>query len=173
MNKEYRRLPGKGRKKRGILGFMRLYLGKDHLLCVYNSAYTEDYRRFYFSDIQAIAVAVNTKRERACAIYGGIALFLLLLAFWKGGYWAVFFLILAGLFLINVAVSWFRGPTCNCILYTAASREELTSLSLLKNALKVTDILQPLIDAAQGRLSPDEVRAKAAASKVPPSQTGS
>ena len=155
------------------MGFTRLYLGKDHLLCVYNSAYTEDYRRFYFSDIQAIAVAADSKRGRTSAFYGGIALFLLIFAFWTGGYWAVFFLILAGLFLVHVAVNWLRGPTCTCILYTAATREELTSLGLMRNAMKVIDVLKPLIEATQGRLSPEEVRAKAAASKATPSQTGS
>ena len=152
------------------MGFTRLYLGEDHLLCVYNSAYTEDYRRFYFGDIQAIAVAANSKRKKMSAFHGGIALLLLIFAFWKSGYWTAFFMILAGLFLINVAVNWFRGPTCTCILYTAASQEELTSLGLMKNALKVIDVLKPLIETAQGRLSPEEIRAKAAASKAPPSQ---
>ena len=170
MKKEYQRLPGEGRKKRSIFGFSRLYLGKDHLLCVYNSAYTEDYRRFYFKDIQSIVIGINTRRERLSARFAGAALFLLLFAFWKGGYWAVFFMILACLFLLNALVNWRRGPTCTCRISTAVSREELPSIGRLKNAKQVIEVLKQLIAESQGRLSPEEFRTKAAALKDRSSQ---
>jgi hypothetical protein len=170
MEKDYQRLPGKGRKKKSIFGFARLYLGKDHLLCVYNSAYTEDYRRFYFRDIQSIVIGINTIRERLSARFAGAALFLLLFAFWKGGYWSVFFMILACLFLLNALINWRRGPTCTCRIFTAASREELPSLGRLKNAMQVIEVLKPLIAERQGRLSPEEIRTKASALKDKSSQ---
>jgi hypothetical protein len=173
MNKEYQRLPGKGRRKKSIIGFSRLYLGKDHLLGVYNAAYTEDYRRFYFKDIQAIVVAANSRRERLAAIYCGTALFLLLIAFWKGGNWSTFFMILAVLFLVNVAINWHRGPTCTCRLYTAASREDLPSLGRIKNANEVIEILRPLIAESQGRLTARGIMTGAAPSKTPSSQPAS
>jgi hypothetical protein len=49
LKKEYHRLPGRGRKRGGFLLTVariraRLWAGKDHLLLVYNSGYTEDYR---------------------------------------------------------------------------------------------------------------------------------
>jgi hypothetical protein len=165
MKKDYQRLPGEGRKKRRFFGFTRLYLGKDHLLRVQNSAYTEDYRRFYFRDIQSIVIGINTRRERLCAGFVIAALFLLLFAFWKGGYWSVFFMILASLFLLNALINWRRGPTCTCRIHTAASREELPSIGRLKNAMQVIAILKPLIAESQGRLSPEEIRTKASASK--------
>ena len=165
MKKEYQRLAGKGRKKRNIFGFTRLYLGKDHLLCVYNSAYTEDYRRFYFRDIQSIVIGINSTRERLSACFTGAALLLLLFAFWRGGYWAVFFMILACLFLLNALINWRRGPTCTCQLSTAASHEELPSLGRLQNAMKVIEVLKPLILECQGTLSHEDIRTKASASK--------
>ncbi len=157
---EYQKLPGKGRQKRRPFGFAKLYLGKDHLLCLYNSAYTEDYRRFYFKDIQAIVVAKNSRRDRLSATYGVAALLSLLLAFLLGGNWAVFFMILAFLLLINIGHNAYQGATCTCRLYTAVSQEELPSLGRLKNAQKALDIIRPLIEASQGKLSPEETRTK-------------
>jgi hypothetical protein len=165
MDKEYQRLPGEGTKKRIFFGFTRLYLGKDHLLCVYNSAYTEDYRRFYFKDIQSIVIGINSTRERLSVRFAGAALFLLLFAFWRGGYWSVFFMILACLFLLNALINWRRGPTCTCRLSTAASQEELPSLGRLQNAMKVIEVLKPLISECQGTLSHEDIRMKASASK--------
>ncbi|HTZ18364.1 MAG TPA: hypothetical protein VMB78_07980 [Dissulfurispiraceae bacterium] len=168
MKEKYQRLPGKGRRKKSIIGFSRLYLSSDHLLCVSNAAYTEDYRRFYFKDIQAIVVAANLKREKMAAGYLGTALLLLLFAFWKGGNWSTFFMILAALFLLNVAVSWHRGPTCSCRLYTAASREDLPSLGRIRNAKKVMEILRPLITENQRGLSAD-IRPAATGPEAPSS----
>jgi hypothetical protein len=170
MTKEYQRIPGQGRKKRRVFGFTRLYLGKDHLLSVDNSSYTEDYRRFYFRDIQSIVIGINTRRERLSACFAGAALLLVLFAFWKGGYWAVFFMILACLFLLNALLNWRRGPTCTCRLSTAASREDLPSLGRLNNAMQVIEGLRPLIAESQGRLSPEEIRTKASALKDRSSQ---
>jgi len=165
IKKEYQRLAGEGRKKQSIFGFTRLYLGKDHLLCVYNSAYTEDYRRFYFRDIQSIVIGINSNRERLSARFAGAALFLLLFAFWIGGYWAVFFKILACLFLLNALINWRLGPTCTCRLSTAASQEELPSLGRLKTAMKLIELIKPLISESQGTLSSEEIRMQASASK--------
>jgi len=172
MEKEYKRLPGKGRRKRSIIGFSRLYLGRDHILSVSNAAYTEDYRRFYFKDIQAIIIAADSRREKLAAGYLGTALLLILFALWKGGSWSTFFMILAALFLFNVAINWHRGPTCSCRLYTAASREDLPSLRRIKKAQEVMEMLRPLILESQGGLSA-EPAAGAAQQKAPHPQTES
>ena len=49
--KEYIRLPGNyfSFKTRA-----KLFLGKDHILSLQSTGYTESYKRFYFKDIQAI-----------------------------------------------------------------------------------------------------------------------
>ena len=67
----YKRLPGRGPRNKGIItaSFSRcpLYLGNDHLLAVDNHAFSEDYKRFYFSDIQAI-ITRETRRGAVWSI---------------------------------------------------------------------------------------------------------
>ena len=57
----YRKLPGRGNRRDG--GFIggtfrqsRLWLGQDHLLSVDSTLSSQDLKRFYFRDIQAITV---------------------------------------------------------------------------------------------------------------------
>jgi hypothetical protein len=140
-------------------------MGTDHLLAVFNSSYTEDYRRFYFRDIQAIVINRTPERAKWSAIYGGTALVLLLTAYFLGGHWGTFFIMLAAALVINLALNWLRGPTCACNIYTAASQTELPSLGRLKNALKTLEIIRPLIRQSQGSLSPEEIRTKIATSE--------
>ena len=37
-------------------GYASLWQGKDHLLSIDSSGYTEEYKRFYYRDIQAIII---------------------------------------------------------------------------------------------------------------------
>src|SRR4030088_1939833 len=55
----YRKLPG---RRFGILFTSTLWIGPDHLLSVRKGRFAEEYRRFYFSDIQAI-VLQKARRE--------------------------------------------------------------------------------------------------------------
>jgi|WetSurMetagenome_2_1015567.scaffolds.fasta_scaffold00197_25 hypothetical protein len=160
----YKPLPGKERGKKSFFAVLRtkasLFAGPDHLLSVFNSSYSEDYRRFYFKDIQAIIISRTSEQAKWNAIYGGICLALLLAAYMTGEYWAAAFIAFAAIFLVKLALNWLRGPTCVCRIYTAASRTELPSLARLKNAIKTLDIIKPLIERSQGRLSGEEIKAK-------------
>ena len=49
----YRRFPGTGRY---LLNRVLLYVGPDHLLQVTATGYSENYRRFFFHDIQVISL---------------------------------------------------------------------------------------------------------------------
>ena len=51
---EYRKLPG---KRRGFFNVSSVWAGPDHLLLVRGSRFREEYKRFYYRDVQAIAVA--------------------------------------------------------------------------------------------------------------------
>src|SRR5438270_7546384 len=67
--KEYRRLPGRGYRRQGswiaaTRTISTLWMSKDHLLCIDSmGGYSEDYKRFYYRDIQAIIVR-KTKKHR-------------------------------------------------------------------------------------------------------------
>jgi hypothetical protein len=153
--KEYSRLPGRGLKLRTRAG---LYIGKDHLLCLYNTGYAEDYKRFYYKDIQAI-VTCKTERGKVWNIMFGIfAIIFALLSFTVNDIWRTIFLLITGFFLLFLIINWLQGPTCISRLYTSVTKEELPSLGRLKNAMKVMDRLRPIIENAQGKLTSEEIR---------------
>ena len=166
--KVYRRLPG---RESGLLSYSRLWLGPDHLLLARTTFFSEEYKRFYFRDIQALIVRKTERREILNVIFAlvAIAFGLFVLAspdsFWRG-FWVVF----AGLVLCLLAVNWLRGPTCVCHIRTAVQTEPLPTLKHLRTARKVIARLKPGIEAAQGPLAPGHGQAKApATSSIVPS----
>jgi hypothetical protein len=52
------------------------------------------------------------------------------------------------------------GPTCTCHLRTAVQTEELPSLSRVRRVRRVLNRIRPLIVAAQGQLTSEEVSAR-------------
>ncbi len=160
--REYRRLPGRGRRRGSFLALTAtragLWAGNDHLLCVFSTGYTEEYKRFYYRDIQAII----TRKSNGGAVINSIsALFLTFFAFLAltrtTPAVAVVWWIVAGISLLVLAFNLVLGPTCVCHVQTAVSREELPSLGRERNARKAIAILKPLIEAAQGALTPEEI----------------
>jgi len=154
--KEYRRLTRlrrrSGRFFEGLVSYSSLWLGKDHLLSIDSNRLAEDYKRFYFRDIEAITIVKTRRRE----IWNLVLLFLLLLsgAFFLNGSTAggVSALIVGPFLLLNNAL----GPTCTVYLRTAVQLEQLPSLSRLRRAHKTLAVVRPLIAAAQGQLAPEE-----------------
>lgn len=161
MQRQYERLPGKGPRQRGPLSSFltrcTLYLADDHLLAIDNRGYTEDYKRFYLNDIQAI-ITVETMRGDIWGFVLGIAL----VTTAGSGYvtasegWRLFLWILSGLMLIPFMLNLLRGPTCSCRILTAVQQDELPSLSRLRNARKVTRRLQLAIEKIQGTLGSEQ-----------------
>jgi hypothetical protein len=167
--KEYRRLSRPRLRRRGLLTVAStrssLWLGKDHLLNIDSNRFTEEYKRFYFRDIQAITIRKTKRRE-----IWNFALLMLLIG-WiamvinelssagpaidpaMGTLLGALFLILAVPLLANNVL----GPSCAVYLQTAVQIEELPSLSRMRRARKVLDRIRPLIVAAQGQLTPEEV----------------
>lgn len=158
----YKRLPGRGPRREGFItvSFSRcsLYLGDDHILGVDNNGFSEDYKHFYFSDIQAII----TRRTNRGATWSLVLVLMIACSFM-----GVLFLetesvrilswILSGTFLVFLLINLFRGPTCICHIMTAVQEDQLPSLNRLRVARKVIETLRPAIERVQGRLSPEEV----------------
>jgi hypothetical protein len=150
--KPYKRLPG--RKKNFLGGFNALWLGSDHLLLIDSKRVSEDYKRFYYADIQSV-VTRKTMRGKIQNIFLGMFCGLsALLAALTGGPWMVFFGFMTGLFLLILLIKCLLGPTCECHLGTAVQKEKLPSLNRLKTVQKAMDLLRPLIEEAQGTLTP-------------------
>ena len=156
--KEYKRLPGKGQSF--LIGHSTLWLGKDHLLSVDSRRLSEDYKRFYYTDIQSVITqktAVGKIQNLFLALFFGF--FILVHMLIPEG-WSIFFGILAALFLLALLINWLRGPTCVCHLQTAVQTEKLPSLNRLRNARKAVHLLKALIERTQGPLTSEALRAK-------------
>ena len=140
-----------------MIGRYTLWQGSDHLLYIFSRFGVEDYKRFYFSDIQAIIT-----RKTAVGLVQNIILGLFLCLFlWpvfvSGGGWSVFWGIVVAAMLIVLVINLLRGPTCESHLMTAVQTEKLHSLCRLKNALKVMNRIGPLIEQVQGRVSSENL----------------
>jgi len=165
LKKRYKRLPGKGPRRGGFISVSlskcKLYLSDDHILAVDSNGFSEDYKRFYFSDIEGI-ITRKTRRGSnwdialalmiACSLLG--ALFLELESF------RIISWIFSGTFLVFLVVNILRGPTCICHIITAVQEEQLPSLNRLRVARKVIGTLRPAIEKVQGKLGPEEVKEK-------------
>jgi hypothetical protein len=170
--REYRRLTRARNRSSFAIAFTArtsLWLGRDHLLQIETSGYTESYKRFHFRDIQAIAFCTT----RTWLYFGGLfaALAALFGAIAAGigtviG-WSIFGSI-AGVLALCLIVDLLAGPTAKCYLRTAVQTEPLASITRLRTARKVTGVLQPLITNAQGELKPEALAPETTAQAIPP-----
>lgn len=138
-----------------------LWLGKDHLLCVETNGYSEDYKRFYFRDIQAIIIRENSARNVTSFIFGGLAVVLAVigstLTYPVAG--RVTLLSAAGVSLLVAVINFLLGPTCSCQIRTAVQTESLP-LIRIRRAQRFLERIRPLIVAAQGQLTTEEITAR-------------
>ncbi len=153
--KEYQKLPGS--KKGFLIGKYTLWQGADHVLHMFARFGVEDYKRFYFSDIQAIITRKTVLGKVQNIILGCLILFFLLPAFIFDGGWSLFFVIVSAIMFILLLINLFLGPTCETRLMTAVQTEKLQSLHRLKTAFRVMDRLRPHIQQAQGTLAPEDL----------------
>lgn len=158
---EYQRLTrARSRAAFGIVstGRSSLWLGKDHLLSIESTGYTEKYKRLYFSDIQAITIRKTDHGKFWSLVFGILGGLLGSFAVVAGQPVPAGILgAIAGLFILLLIFNLAVGPTCACQLRTAVQTEELTSLSRLRRARRVLNRLRPLIAEAQGQIAPEEI----------------
>ncbi|RJP24322.1 MAG: hypothetical protein C4520_04255 [Candidatus Abyssobacteria bacterium SURF_5] len=165
--KIYRRLPGNMfTQQRRFLEYSMhsLWLGADHVLDVRSRRFTEQYKRFYLKDIQALVISRTAgRRNKNLLLAASWACIFIATAYpywiWKSPNMKPFFLFLgfeAALllaFLVSILLNTFLGPTCKCRLYTAVQAEELPCLGRIRTARKAIAILKPLIESAQASLT--------------------
>ena len=159
--KEYRRLTRpRSRTAFGIVSTSRasLWLGKDHLLCIDTNGYTENYKRFYFRDIQAVIIRKTIVWHVWSAVLALFAGLFALIAILGGDVvmgWV--FGSIAGLFVLALLINILRGPTCSFHMRTAVQVESFPSVHRLRGARHALEQLRPLIAAAQGQLPPEDI----------------
>jgi hypothetical protein len=153
--KEYHKLPGS--KKRFLIGKYTLWQGADHLLQVYSRVGVEEYKRFYFNDIQAVITRKTAGGKIQNIVMGCLVLILMLPVISLDGGWSLFYAIVPAAMLLLLLVGLFKGPTCETKLMTAVQTEKLHSLHRLKNTFKVMDRLGIQIQRTQGTLKREEL----------------
>lgn len=158
----YQKLPGRSSTWTGP---SRVWLGEDHVLLVSSRTFTETYRRFFFSDIQAIIVQRTKMGMIWNAVWGGLLGFFAIIALAVPDPTATAVLLtISAPFGVALVVNLIRGPTCKCFVRTAVQMERLPALSRLRAARKFIARIEPLIASAQGGMpSPDTVPASTAA----------
>ena len=153
--KEYHKLPGS--KKGFLIGKYTLWQGADHLLQVYSRVGVEEYKRFYFNDIQAVITRKTAVGKIQNIVIGCLVLIFILPAISLDGGWSLFYAIVPAAMFLLLLVGLFKGPTCETKLMTAVQTEKLHSLYRLKNTFKVMDRLGIQIQRTQGTLKREEL----------------
>jgi hypothetical protein len=151
---KYKRLAG---SRRGFGKWHTLWLGDDHLLSVESTGYSEEYKRYYLKDIQAITSCRSAGGKLLNGIFGTIVAISLLAGI--GGYEngptpvCVFAGIFGGVFLLLLLWNLFRGPTCRCHIRTPVGIDKLPALDRVRSVKKALERVCPLIGRLQGEVS--------------------
>ena len=143
-NATYRRLPG---ARRGLLRKATLWLAYDHILAVDSRRFTEQYKRYYFKDIQAIQLTEMGTAGRAIELV--LVIVVLLVAFIAWRLQSVRTAMAAGVLLLGYLSEKSHGTRCSCHLITAVSQDRLPSLTRMRTSLKALRVIQPLVEQAQ------------------------
>jgi hypothetical protein len=149
---QYQRLPGAGG---AAFQRHRLWLGPDHLLQVASSVVGEQYKRFYFADIQAVVLRRSQLGLIASMAWlAGAALCAALFLTEEDAAARVFPATCAGLCLLLAVVVFFTGRQCVCTIRTAVQTEDVPSLRRLRTVRRVLARIRPAIEAAQSAPAP-------------------
>jgi hypothetical protein len=149
----YKRLArGRLKRKTGRAGLLAprqsLWLGSDHLLAVEGASYYEDYKRFYFRDIQAIFMHPTSRRATWNGILAPLLIMHVLVLTYLGAPTLVT-AIVAVLLGIPLFLNNLRGTACRVYLRTAVQVEELAALGRVRQANIAIAQLRAKIAAAQ------------------------
>ncbi|MDX2226706.1 MAG: hypothetical protein SFY92_06435 [Verrucomicrobiae bacterium] len=163
---KYQKLPGAGLRRDGVghvVGVRsRLYQGPDHLLSLDTTmGFMESYKRFYYQDIQAFVIRQTHGWLIGACVFGILGAFFAMIILMFGSveepeihfFLGVLAACMIGIALWNLAT----GPSCITYIKTAAQTESLPSLNRIRKARKVINRIRPLIEAAQGTLTADQI----------------
>jgi hypothetical protein len=158
----YKKLPG---TRRGLIRKAALWEGVDHLLSITGTRFSEQYRRFYYRDIQALVIR-KCPRSGSVGIWLFTVLFCVLFAFLGSIFsrlngaaqslhftlWAISaacFLYLVYRLIVSLRYS------CRCYVQTAVAWEELPSLYRIGSTQKALIHIRSRITETQGALAED------------------
>ena len=124
------------------------------MLQIYSRLGVEDYKRYYFDDIQAIITRKTGTGRIQNIVIGALSGLFCLFAVTSGGGWSIFHATIAAAILLILLINALKGPTCETVLLTAVQTEKLYSLHRLKTTQPVMNRLRSIIERRQGRINP-------------------
>ncbi|MBF0225238.1 MAG: hypothetical protein HQK76_07255 [Desulfobacterales bacterium] len=144
---KYKKLPG---RSRGLVsGIHELWYCEDHMIYVISHNVSEDYKRFYYSDIQSFII-----RKTITGIIFNVILILSVLCFLYIFYissmldsWISWVVI--GLFALNFFRSLYLGYSCNFYIMTAVQLRRIKSINRSKKVDSFLKKIMPLVTNAQ------------------------
>lgn len=140
----------------GWTGYARLWQGPDHLLLVESNGFSENYKRFFFAEIQAVTVRQTATGRIWNGVWAGMVMIFALIALQLSDVEAIVFWVITAIFLGALLLNFSLGPTCACHIRTAVQTERLTAINRLRVAERFLARIRPLIAAAQGTLTQEE-----------------
>ncbi len=156
----YTRIPG---KKGGLYRRCTLWMGEDHLLAVESTGYTEQYRRLYYKDVQAVILRETSRKRDLGILFASVAFLASLPALIHLDTFdsplSVAGILTSAACLILLLLNLYKGPTCTCSVQMPIAVHELPSLKRRKNVEIFLSLLKPRVEKLQGKLSRDELRA--------------
>jgi hypothetical protein len=159
--KIYTKLAGKGTRPGHVFTWYTLWEGPDHVLQIETSGYTEEYKRFFFNDIQSIALRTTTSFRNYTIFFLSVAGLGAAAALSVSSIEArIFWYIWIGFFGSLLLVHLIKGPTCAGHIKTAVQQEQLPSLKRLRKSRKVVARIRERIAATQGLYSADDILAR-------------
>lgn len=163
--KQYKKLPGRKGEAFGVVEAesYSLWMGDEHLLSIVNSRFTESYKWFAYSNIQAFIVNRTRSGTTLNIVFSAISFFWLVLILMSHVFaWGIGFDIFLGimvcLFVILLLMNLAAGPTCSTFIQTSVQKEQLKSLSRIKHMRRALKLLRERIQSEQGQLSDETIR---------------
>jgi membrane-bound ClpP family serine protease len=120
-------------------------LGQDHLLYISAGIFVEEYKRFYFKDIQSLIIHKTKSWNVWVILLACLGVLFLIVTISSADTGAIVAGIIAGLLFSILAVNLIMGPTCAAHIQTAVQTEQLHCMVRIKKAQKVMDSLKPHI----------------------------
>ena len=124
-------------------------MGRDHLLHVATGVFVEEYKRFYFRDIQSLMVHQSKSWIVATIVFAVLAAGLIFLSVAFGDLVRLIAGIIALIMILILVVNLIRGPGCVCHIQTAVQKQRLRSIFRVKKAQQIMDSLKPIILRSQ------------------------
>ena len=126
-----------------------LWSGGDHLLHIATGIFIEDYKRFYYRDIQAFIIHKTNSWLVWNLVLTFLAALSALLTYALDDIQRLGPGIVTILLVMIAFTSFIRGPGCVCYIQTAVQKQKLRSISRIRKAQKILDTLKPVILESQ------------------------